>query len=155
MSTKIEVIEGVLHLSRRFEAPPELVFAAWTEPEMVCVWWGCDRTESVESTVDLRVGGEYRHVMQLREAGEVVFVGHFTEVDPPSRLAYTAKGGPVEGMPDLPDTTTNVEFEGDGGGTLLRMRIEGLSGTPYEGIVTGGWQAGLQKLAAQILSLSA
>lgn len=152
MSTRTEVIDGKLCLTRTFDAPRSLVFDAWTRPEMVQTWWGCSRTTSVESTIDLRVGGEYRHVMQLEGIGPMTAMGTFTVVDPPERIAYTSPGGEFEGMPPMPDTTTTVVFVEVEGRTELRMTIEGLAGTPYLDIVQGGWGAGLEKLEKQLAS---
>lgn len=152
MSTDYEIIDGDLRFTRVFDAPRELVFAAWTDPERVQVWWGCAQTTSVASTVELRVGGAYRHVMQVEGAGEVVLAGEFTEVDPPRKLSYRVQGGPVEGMEDLPDTTTTVEFLERGDQTELRLTISGLSESQFKDIVTGGWRAGLAKLEGALVT---
>jgi len=102
-------------------------------------------------TIDLRVGGTYRHVMQITGAGECTVEGKITELDPPARFAYVVPGAPAaHGMPPLPETTTTVELVEQAGGTLLTMTITGLASTPFEDIVSGGWQAGFEKLAASL-----
>ena len=156
MSTTIERVGDDLRMTRVFAAPVELVFSAWTEPERVQAWWGCANTRKVVSTIDLRVGGKFTHVMQIDGAGECTVEGVITELDPPRRLAWFVAGGPVEGgpdmppMPDMPDTTTTVELADHPDGTELRLTVTGLAGTPYADIVQGGWSAGLEKLSAAV-----
>ena len=137
-----------------YEATRERVFAAWTDPKQVQVWWGCAEATSVESTVDLRVGGDYRHVMQVAGCGECVVAGKFTEVDPPKRLAFWAKGQQIEGYPDAPDTTTAIDFIALVNRTEVRLTIVGLAGSPFEGNVAEGWQAGLTKLTELLASVT-
>ena len=61
------VSETTLHVTRRFAAPRELVFKAWTEPEMLSQWW---RAQAAFTTplaeVDLRVGGKCRRSAIMR-----------------------------------------------------------------------------------------
>src|SRR5206468_2541018 len=69
-----------------FDAPRDVVFAAWTEPEQLKRWWGPGIFETVFAEVDLRPGGRYELVL---EPGSMRLVGEFREVTPPRRLVYT------------------------------------------------------------------
>ena len=98
-------------VTRTFNAPPRLVFEAWTKPELFKQWWV---PKSMGMTLlacemDVRVGGRYR----LQFGGGVDFFGKYVEVTPHSRLVWTneegGEGGPV----------TTVTFEDKGGKTLL------------------------------------
>jgi uncharacterized protein YndB with AHSA1/START domain len=100
---------GRLVVTAIFDAPRERVFAAWTDPKQVQVWWGCAQATAVVSTVDLRVGGVYRHVMQVAGCGECTVSGEFIEVDPPRRLAFRVKGARIDGHPEMPETTTAMD----------------------------------------------
>ena len=51
-------------LSRLFDAPASLVFAAFTRPELLVRWYGARGWRLVECEVDLRVGGRWRFVSQ-------------------------------------------------------------------------------------------
>ena len=150
MKTKIEIVDEELRLTRSFAAPRELVFAAWTEADRVQSWWGCGQRTAVESEVDLRVGGAYRHRMTIGGVGDCIVEGTFTEVDPPNRIAYTVPGGPAGEMGEIPDSTTTIEFFQEGESTLLKMTIVGLGGTPFENIVQIGWNDALDKLEARV-----
>ena len=50
-------------ITREFDAPKELVYKAWTTPELVRRWWSAKRGEVTVAEIDLRVGGTWRYVM--------------------------------------------------------------------------------------------
>ena len=80
-----------LTIERTFAAPAERVFDAFTSEEVMRRWWHAGPDwETPEANVDLRVGGEVRVVMRdphkdARYGGG----GRYTEIDPPTRLAFT------------------------------------------------------------------
>ena len=51
-------------ITRRFDAPASLVFAALTTPEHVRRWWGWSTSEMIVCDIDLRVGGRWRYVVR-------------------------------------------------------------------------------------------
>jgi len=59
-----------------FDAPRDVVFAAWTDPERLKKWWGPGSFEAVFAEVDLRPGGRYE---LLLEPGSMRLVGEFRE----------------------------------------------------------------------------
>ncbi|WP_327032317.1 SRPBCC family protein [Micromonospora ureilytica] len=76
-------------LSRLFEAPAQLVFAAFTQPELLVRWYGARGWRLTECDVDLRVGGRWRFVSQGPEGARMVQAGVYRQVEPPHRLVYT------------------------------------------------------------------
>ena len=88
MATTLETPPQELVLSREFDAPRELVWRAWTEPEMLARWWG-PKTFTAECEMDLRVGGRYRIVMRGPDGGANPLFGEFLEIVPPERLVIT------------------------------------------------------------------
>ena len=52
-------IKPSLTLKRRLNAPPEKVYAAWTDPEKVLKWFGPDAGPVMQAEIDVRVGGRY------------------------------------------------------------------------------------------------
>src|ERR1700761_6761253 len=80
-----------LVVTRTFNAPAHIVFDAWTRPELLKRWWAPKSfgVTLFECESDLRVGGQYRYVFGRDPADPEVFSGHFTQVDPPSRLVLT------------------------------------------------------------------
>ncbi len=82
---------------RTYQAPPSLVWQAWTDADMLRQWWGPEKTTITDCEVDLRVGGAIYIVM---EAGEEMgkyrgtrwpMSGTFTVIDPQAQLSYDAR----------------------------------------------------------------
>ncbi|MFG1913452.1 SRPBCC family protein [Micromonospora sp. NPDC048898] len=76
-------------LSRLFEAPARLVFAAFTQPELLVRWYGARGWSLVECDVDLRVGGRWRFVSQGPQGARMVQAGMYRYIEPPRRLVCT------------------------------------------------------------------
>ena len=80
-----------------FDAPPEIAFRAYTDPELMPRWKGSDRFAVVVDEHDLRVGGRWRLVMTRGDGTEYPMRGVFHEVSAPHRLVSTfefEEGGP-------------------------------------------------------------
>jgi uncharacterized protein YndB with AHSA1/START domain len=107
--------ERELVVTRTFNAPPRIVFEAWTTPELFKKWWvpksmgmtllSCD--------MDVRAGGTYRLEFALGDS-QAAFFGTYKDVTPHSRLVWTNEESD-EG------SVTTVTFEEQGGKTLLVM----------------------------------
>jgi uncharacterized protein YndB with AHSA1/START domain len=78
-------------MTRRFDAPRELVFEALTTPELLRRWYGPDGWELVVCEMDVRVGGAWRFVGRTADGREVGQHGTFLEVDAPARLVQTER----------------------------------------------------------------
>ena len=80
-----------LTIERTYAAPPERVFDAFTSEEVMRRWWHAGHDwETPEARVDLRIGGEVRVLMRdPHEDTEYGGGGVYTEIEPPSRLAFT------------------------------------------------------------------
>ena len=119
-TTALDIItpadDPVILTSRFVQAPPDLVFRAWTEPEHLGNWWGPRRLEMVVCDVDLRVGGSWRFVHRVPDGQEFAFYGEYLEVDPPHRLVTTWCW---EGMPEDVAVETLI-LEAVEGGTMVR-----------------------------------
>ena len=108
--------ERELVVTRIFDAPPRIVFAAWTKPELMKLWWA-PKSMGVplrSCEMDVRVGGGYRLEFGHAATSSFAFFGKYLEVAPPSRLVWTNDEGD-----DAPLTT--VTFEDQGGKTLLTL----------------------------------
>jgi uncharacterized protein YndB with AHSA1/START domain len=114
-----------LRLERSFQAPAQRVFDAWTNEEVLRRWfYGQPGWETPEAQVDLRVGGAVRVVMRNPDKGEDHGGGgHYTEVDPPKRLAFTWRWDNDE---EDRQTLIEIEFEESEGATTVRFTHSGL-----------------------------
>jgi uncharacterized protein YndB with AHSA1/START domain len=126
-----------------FDAPREVVFAAWTEPELLQRWWGPGVFETVAAEVDLRPGDRYE---LLLEPGSMRLVGEFREVAPPQRLVYTWRW--VEGVPDTRESLVTVEFRDLGSRTEVVLLHDNFVGPGPVDMYDEGWRSGLDKLRA-------
>jgi uncharacterized protein YndB with AHSA1/START domain len=126
-----------------FDAPRDVVFAAWTDPEQLKQWWGPGFFETVFAEVDLRPGGLYE---LLLEPGSMRLVGEFREVIPPRRLVYTWRW--AEGVPDTRESLVTVEFREAGARTEVVLVHDNFVGPGPVDMYDEGWRSGLVKLRA-------
>jgi uncharacterized protein YndB with AHSA1/START domain len=131
-------------ITREFAAPRELVFEAWSTPELVRKWWAADMGEVTHAAIDLRVGGTWRYVMVTHEGFEVAFHGEYKEIVPNERVVSTEA---YEGAPD-PDanaTLNTATFEEVDGGTLMTVLVQCPSREVRDAIIESGMEGGMQK----------
>ncbi|NMO52794.1 SRPBCC family protein [Actinoplanes sp. TBRC 11911] len=83
-----------IQMSRTFDAPRELVFAAHTEADHIRHWWG--RGNPLDVEIDFRVGGKWRFVEKAGD-GEHAFRGEFREINPPDGFTWTFEYEPMAG----------------------------------------------------------
>jgi uncharacterized protein YndB with AHSA1/START domain len=128
-------------ITRRFAAPPRLVYRAWTTPELVKRWWSGRRGRVTIAAMDLRVGGSWRYVMVTHEGFEVAFHGVYREIVPDERIVsteiYEAMGG--DGV------VNTVTFPADGGGTKLELLTQCASREERDMIIDSGMEGGVQE----------
>jgi uncharacterized protein YndB with AHSA1/START domain len=142
-----------LHLERTFDATPEEVFDAWTNPEVLRCWWAANpawRTPVAE--VDLRVGGSYRLSMEDPETGAVHTVeGEYREVRRPERLAYSWCWEQDDGSVGHVSTVT-VDFLSEGGRTTVVLEHIGLATPESRDRHRHGWEGCLESLRTRVLT---
>jgi uncharacterized protein YndB with AHSA1/START domain len=139
--------ETVLQVQRRFDAPRERVFDAWTNPDVLREWWSAGDLTPGDAEIDLREGGRYRLSM-VTSSGETHTVsGEYKEVRAPERLAYTWawEMGP-EVLDGSPITLVEVDFDEDGSGTTVTLTHTGFSGAEARDMHAHGWSGTLDNL---------
>ena len=124
-------------LHRDYPAPPERVFEAFTNVEILSRWFGCgpDMLWTVH-TWEPRVGGAI-HVRLMFEKGPYEVRGEFLQVDRPRRLRYRWGQGQI----------VDVTIDPHGAGSRVTVTHSGLENGEMGGIVTGGWTACFANLA--------
>jgi uncharacterized protein YndB with AHSA1/START domain len=138
-----------LRVERTYGVPPQRLFEAWTQPELMRTWWhpGDSSWQNTLAEADPRVGGVLRVAMKDRHGTEYAAGGEYTEVDPPRRLAFTWTW-------DLfPDRHMMVEV-GFGaepsGGTTVTVTHSGLPDEDSKAGHAEGWRETLANLAAAL-----
>jgi uncharacterized protein YndB with AHSA1/START domain len=86
MSNKPSAKSPDFVISRVFDAPPELVWKCFTEPERMREWWGPKGFKSVASKMDLRPGGRYHYCLQSPTGAAMWGKLAFREIVPPERM---------------------------------------------------------------------
>jgi len=106
-------------MTRQFNAPRELVFAAWTDPRHVPQWllgpagWTMPVCE-----IDLRPGGRWHWVWRKADGCEMEMSGTYREVKPPERLVSTERWAG-----DWPETTNTLVLTEKDGKTTAAMTV--------------------------------
>jgi uncharacterized protein YndB with AHSA1/START domain len=107
--------------SRVFDAPRDLVFAAFTDPKYLAQWWGPDGFTTTTHAFDFRPGGVWRFVMHGPDGRNYENRVTYEEIVPPERLVYHHSGGddvePVKfsqtlTFEDIDNRTTKLTWHG-------------------------------------------
>ena len=131
-------------ITREFDAPRELVFRAYTEPDLVSRWWPGRRGEMKVCEIDLRPGGRWRYAMVAEGGFDVAFHGEYREIVPGAKVVFTE-------IYELPDgtfsepTTNTATFTEEGGRTTLRLLTETSSREVRDMILQSGMEGGVQE----------
>jgi uncharacterized protein YndB with AHSA1/START domain len=150
-----------LVITRVFDAPRELVWKAWTEPEHFQRWWGPKDYTCPFCEMDLRVGGKYLNCMRSPEGQEYWSTGVYREIIPLERLVFTdcfadEQGNVVPaahyGMSaDFPlEMLVEVTLEDQAGKTKMTLKHSGLPTGPEGEGAQQGWTESFEKLAQSI-----
>lgn len=149
---KAEMVSDTeLTMHRTFNAPRELVFRAFSEPELVAKWWGQRSSETIVETYDFRPGGAWRMIQRSPDGQEYAFRGSFLEIERPSRIVQTFEFEPMPGHIST-DALTLTEVEG---GTKLTIDSTFQSKEDLEGMLQSGMEAGANESYDQLAELLA
>ncbi len=149
----IEDGQWTLSITRVLNAPRELLWRMWTEPEHLMQWYcPVDFTpEFVE--VDLRLNGAWRAGMRAPDGTVLVRGGTFQEIHPPERLVFTQAW--EEDRPDQPCQTTmptlvTMSFTEHKGKTEMHFEQVGFVSEASRDAHRGGWNSTLDHLEAHL-----
>lgn len=139
-----------LVITRLFDAPPGLVFRAWSEADLFRRWWvpkSVAGVTLVACDMDVRTGGKYRLEFSFGGPDTMAFFGKYLDVVPDQRIVWTNDEG-EEGA------VTTVTFEERGGQTLVTFHESYPSEAALEEALQGS-AAGLSEQLAQLGELLA
>lgn len=112
-----------LTITRSFEAPPSLVFQAWTRPGMLVRWLGPRGFMAREVSQDLRPGGAWRACLRPEDGSSDLWQsGVYREVVPPRRLSFTFAWEGGQGCGPGHETLVTVDLREDGPLTVMTFR---------------------------------
>ena len=135
--TAATYLDDGVELTRRIQAPPELVYRYFTEPDRFRAWLG------IGAELNARPGGDYR--IQLTDDTGISASGRYVELDPPRRVVFTWG---FEGLDGLPPgaSTVEVTLTADDDATVVRLRHTGLDGREVCDFHVWGWDKALDRL---------
>jgi uncharacterized protein YndB with AHSA1/START domain len=131
-------------ITREFDAPRELVFKAFTEPELLSQWWGPSYLSTRVDTMDVRPGGQWRFINRDAQGKEYAFHGVYHEILAPERIidTFEFEGLPQTGHVSL-ETLTLEELPG--GRTRLTSQSVFRSVADRDGMLQSGMEEGVNE----------
>ena len=137
-------------VTRNFNAPARLVYAAWTDPQLFRRWWvpkSCGAA-LLACELDVRVGGTYKLVFSHPAAPDpMTFHGRYLEVTPHSRLVWTNEESGENGQ------VTTVAFKEDGDTTVIVMHDRYPSKEALDEAIASGSTSGADETFNQLAEL--
>ncbi|MEA3026662.1 MAG: hypothetical protein QOF91_1947 [Alphaproteobacteria bacterium] len=140
-------------LTRVLDAPRNLVWGAWTEPEQLAKWWGPHQFSNPVCEINARPGGRWLIHMKAPDGTVYPMTGTFTEVTKPERLVFKAFAEALDGTKYL-ESVTEVIFEEQDARTKLTVKAKarGLHPAAPQMLagMDAGWSQSLERLAALV-----
>ena len=140
-----------IHIERVFDAPRDLVFATFTDPQLIPEWWGPRGGTTVVDHMDVTAGGGWRFITSDCDGNETAFRGTYREVTPPERIVQTFEW---EGMPGHVCIETAV-FEDLGDRTRVINTSLFHTTEERDGMLASGMERGLNETYARMDELLA
>ena len=129
-------------VTRRFAAPPEAVYHAHIEPELVQKWMLGPEGWSMPVCInEAKPGGKIRYEWSNGKGGGFYLTGEFLELEPYSRIVHVERMH----MPDpTPDNHIETRFDADGAGTLMTMRMTLPNAEVRKAMLATGMERGME-----------
>ena len=134
---------GAVEIVRRYAAPPERVWQAWTDPQALSQWFGPGEERCVtQAQLDVRAGGHYTIAFRTPDGEEHRVGGVYEEVSPPRLLSFTWA------WHSTPDRVSfvHIELTPEGGGTRMSFRHDRFFDPTARDNHARGWATTLAKL---------
>ena len=135
--------EPNISIVRTFDASPEALFEAWTNPAEFGRWFGTESTAVEDVRMDVRVGGSWTARMILGDGAEIGWHGSYLEVDPPHHLVLSLSDRPGDQFERVSVHLKKIE-----GGTEMTFTQSG-GHMPSENYAQAeeGWRSFFEDLA--------
>ncbi len=131
----------MISITREFDASPELLFRAYTDPELLTQWVGPRRLVMVVDHIDVRNGGTWRYIHRDTDGTEYGFHGVYHGTPSPKGIVQTSE---FEGAPGHV-SLESLNFEGRGGRTVVRTRSVFQSVAARDAMVESGMEGGVNE----------
>ncbi len=143
-----------LSLTHTFDAPVELVFRMWSEPEHMRRWGCPEGFTVVYSEIDFRVGGEWRSCMRSPDGTDYRLRGTYLEIVANEKIVNTSAWLDDDGNP-VQETVITLNFKDVGGKTELGLHQAAFETASSRDSHRDGWISSLANLEAHLSALEA
>ena len=144
-SDTMTATERELVITRVLDAPRDLVWRAWTEPERIKQWSAPKGFTIPVAEGELRPGGAWKSCMRKPDGTDLWLAGVYREIDEPKRLVFTHAWLDEHGDPG-PETLVTVTFVERRGKTEMTFRQSGFDSTDSRDGHAGGWNECFDRL---------
>jgi uncharacterized protein YndB with AHSA1/START domain/uncharacterized protein YdhG (YjbR/CyaY superfamily) len=149
-SLKVQRQEVVIR--RSFDAPRQLVWRAWTEPDLLAQWYGLSNSTLSDVEMDVRVGGGWSAIMHIPDAPDIPWKADYREVAEPERLVFALRN--PENLKDPNRGIVTVTFEESGSKTRMIFSQTGnLPPEQYKTALKQGWNHFFDRMDALLKKL--
>ena len=138
-----------LTITRRFNAPPSLVFKAWTQPEHLVRWLGPKEFRAHDIALDVREGGSWRACITGPDEDEHWMGGRYREISPHDRLVFTFAWDST-GF----ETVVTITLAADGDQTAMTFHQAPFASVESRDSHNQGWTSSFDRLAALVATLA-
>jgi uncharacterized protein YndB with AHSA1/START domain len=153
----VDLEERMITVERSFKAPLDMVWAAWTEAEILCQWWAPKPYECVIKSLDFREGGQWLYCMVGPEGDRHWGVFDFETIRPKTFFSGYDAFSNDEGMtdPTKPRMHWENSFREEDDRTVVKILIRCGSAEDLEGIIRMGFKEGFTQGLQQLEELLA
>jgi uncharacterized protein YndB with AHSA1/START domain len=141
--------DRVLLFTRVFNAPRDVVFRAWTDPEQLVQWWAPEGFTVAFLEMDVRPGGAWRKCMRSPDGIDYWRHGVYRDIVEPERLVLTYISDDPVSEPDH-ETVVTIIFEDHGAKTLMTFRQEEFESVAARDSHHFGWTSCMERFAAYL-----
>ena len=134
----------IVKVERSFDAPRNMVWSAWTEPELLDKWWAPKPWKSVTKSMTFKVGGRRLYAMRGPEGEEHWALADYLSIAPQTNFKHLDAFCDSEGNlnQDFPRSEWNVDFKDSNGSTVVNVEIYHKSLADLEKILELGFKEG-------------
>jgi uncharacterized protein YndB with AHSA1/START domain len=144
MDFTVDKETSTVNVKREFNAPISDVWSAWTEPQILDLWWAPSPWKAKTKSMDFKPGGRRLYAMIGPEGQEHWAIADFTSIAPKSNFKYLDAFSDSEGNlnVDFPRSDWNVNFSEQGNSTIVDIAIKHENFSDLEKIIAMGFKEG-------------
>ena len=134
---------NTVNIQREFNADRELVWEAWTDPEILDQWWAPKPYQSKTKYMDFKVGGRRFYAMVSPEGVEIGWhIQDYTSISPKTNFKFLSVFADKDENPDLPGSDWDLNFSELNGITTVHISIYNESRERMEKMIEMGFKEG-------------